>query len=115
MFAPWLAIFVLIDLAECKTHLRHPVHSSGQWQVVAPHLAGTWDQDQFSLLLLFIHTVKTNFGFPRGRVQWTLLAAAAEKQHRSKEPNANRIPRGTCPDHFVARYLIPCRPVIGVN
>ena len=109
MFAPWLAIFVLIDLAECKTHQRHPVHGSGQWQVVAPHLAGARDQGQFPLLL-FSHTVKTNFGFPGGCVEWPLLAAATEKQHCSKEPGANREPRDTRSNHFAARYLIPRNP-----
>ena len=78
MFAAGLAIFLYIGLAKCETHLRYPIHGAGQWQVVASRLAGAWDQDQFSLLL-FIHTVKTNFGFPGGRVEWTLLAAAAEK------------------------------------
>jgi len=75
MFAPWLAIFFCVDLAKVETHLRYPIHGSGQWQVVAPRLTGARDQDQFSLLLLLIHTVKTNFGFPGGRVEWTLLAA----------------------------------------
>ena len=106
IFAVWLAIFLCIDLAKGETHLSYPIYRSGQWQVVASSLAGAWDQDQFSLLL-FIHTVKTNFSFLGGRVEWTLLAAAAEKQHRSKEPSANRRPRDTCPDHFVAQYLIP--------
>ena len=115
MLAAWLAIFLRIDLAKCETHLRYPVHRPGQWQVVAPRLASAWDQDQFSLLLLFIYTVKTNFGFPGGRVEWALLAAAAEKQHRSKEPSANRKPRDTRPDHFVAQYLIPHKSVIAVD
>jgi len=115
MFAARLAIFLCIDLAKCEPHLRYPIHGSGQWQVVAPRLASAWDQDQFSLLLLFIHTIKTNFGFPGGRVEWALLAAAAEKQHRSKEPSANRKPRDTRLDHFVTRYLIPRRPAIAVH
>ena len=78
MLAAWLAIFLRIDLAKCETYLRYPIHGAGQWQVVASRLAGAWDQDQFSLLL-FIHTVKTNFGFPGRHVERALLAAAAEK------------------------------------
>jgi hypothetical protein len=78
-------------------------------------LACAWDQGQFSLLLLLIHAVKTNFGFLGGCVERTLLAAAAEKQHRSKEPSANRKPRDTCPDHFVAQYLIPRKRAITSN
>jgi len=77
MFAPWLAIFLCVDLAKVKTHLRYPIHSSSQWQVVTPRLTGARDQDQFSLLLLLINAVKTNFSFPRGRIEWALLAAAA--------------------------------------
>jgi len=84
MFAPRLAIFLCIDLAKIETHLRYPIHGSGQWQVVAPRLTGARDQDQFSLLLLLINTVKTNFGFLRGRIEWALLATATEKQHYSK-------------------------------
>jgi len=115
MFAARLAIFLCIDLAKCEPHLRYPIHGSGQWQVVAPRLASAWDQDQFSLLLLLIHTVKTNFGCPGGRIEWTLLAAAAENQHRSKEPSANKKPRDTHSDHFVAQYLIPLRTVTAVG
>ena len=111
MLAAWLAIFLRIDLAKCETHLCYPIHRPGQWQVVAPRLASAWDQDQFSLLLLLIHAVKTNFGRPGGRIEWALLAAAAENQHRSKEPSANKKPRDMPPDHFVAQYLIPRRTV----
>jgi hypothetical protein len=78
MFTARLAIFFCIDLAKCEPDLRYPIHGSGQWQIVAPRLVGAWDQDQFSLLLLFIHTVKTNFGGSGGRIEWALLAAAAE-------------------------------------
>ena len=115
MFAAWLAIFSRIDLAKIETHLRYPVHGSGQWQVVASRLASGWDQDQFSLLLLFIHAVKTNFGVLGWCIKCALLAATAEKQHRSKEPNANRKPRDTYPDHFVTQYLNPRKLVITAN
>ena len=115
MFAARLAIFLCIDLAKGEPHLRYPIHGSGQWQVVAPRLASAWDQDQFSLLLLFIHAVKTNFGFPGGWVEWTLLAAAAENQYRSKEPSANRKPRDTRSDHFVAQCLISGKLEIAVD
>ena len=115
MFTARLAIFFFINLTKCETHLRYPIHGSGQWQVVAPRLAGAWDQDQFSLLLLVIHTVKTNFSFPGGRIEWALLTTAAEKQHRSKDPSANRKPRDTNPDHFIAKYVISRRFVIAVD
>ena len=115
MFAAWLAIFSRIDLAKIETHLRYPVHGSGQWQVVASRLASGWDQDQFSLLLLFIHAVKTNFGVLGWCIKCALLAATAENQHRSKEASANNKPRDTRSDHFVSQYLISRTLVIVVD